>query len=257
MNRRTNHRKHRGVRRRRSRRRLMLTVRKVRDFAFMIFTVFAVMHIFNTYANTKDITTKVAEVNETANVEEQKIFTPVIKLARLNIETAYAAEPEEIEEEIIEPSIPEKYSNIPLEDSLKEYIYDTAIESDIPPEILFSIAWKESNFNIDSISATNDYGLFQINQINFNNLAANMNMDYQSFSNNIDDPYLNTKCAVKIITDCKDKYNNDNWHQVLMRYNMGPAGAERNMQNGMYSSNYSRRIIDHAVTEYGLVNISL
>lgn len=256
MNRRANRRKHRGVRRRRSRRRLMTTVRKVRDFAFMIFTVFALMHIFNTYANPIDYK-KETVITENTDTEEQKTFTPVIKLARVNIETAYAAEPEEIEEEIIEPTIPEKYLNIPLEDSLKEYIYNTAIESDIPPEILFSIAWKESNFNIDSISATNDYGLFQINQINFNSLAAIMNMDYQSFSNNIDDPYLNTKCAVKIITDCKDKYNNDDWHQVLMRYNMGPVGAERNMQNGMYSSNYSRRIIDHAVTEYGLDNISL
>lgn len=153
--------------------------------------------------------------------------------------------------------LPDKYSEIPLDEDLKEYIYLCAIDNDIPPEILFSMAWKESSYNPDKVSKSNDHGLFQINICNFERLSRHYGYSYDDFCNRIYDPYVNTDCAIYILNEYRTNYTNDNWHHVLMRYNMGPSNTDKAFAQGIYSSQYSNDVINHAVDTFGLDNIVL
>ena len=42
------------------------------------------------------------------------------------------------------------------------------------------------------------------------------------------------------------KANNKNWHKALMAYNGGQAYANRRVKNGIYSSEYSRNVMERA-----------
>ena len=154
-------------------------------------------------------------------------------------------------------NLPDKYNSVPLSEDLKNYIYNSAKEAGIPAEIMFAMAWKESTFNPNAKSGTSDHGLFQINTCNFARLAKEFGYTYSEFCEKIYDPYVNTDCSIYILKEYKNNYKNDNWHHLLMRYNMGPGGAAKNFKNGVYSSKYSRAIIDYAATNFGLGDISI
>ena len=149
------------------------------------------------------------------------------------------------------------YDYIPLDNELKEYIYWSAVDAGIPPEILFSLAWKESLFKPHVVSKTNDHGLFQMNVINFPRFAKIYGCSEDEFAEMIYDPYISTDCAVRILTELRDNYSNDDWHQVLMRYNLGPTGASRKFKKGIYSTSYTRSIMEYAETKFGFTDIML
>ena len=146
-------------------------------------------------------------------------------------------------------AIPAMYSYISLDDNLKSYIIEKATAASIPSEVMFAMAWKESSFNPNAKSATNDHGLFQINEVNFSRLAEHFGLS--DVYTQIYDPYINTDCAIYILSECKNNYYNDNWHSVLMRYNQGPGGAQNSFNSGVYSSNYSRGILQYAAENFG------
>jgi len=154
-------------------------------------------------------------------------------------------------------SLPSKFAAIPLSDDLKNYIYTSAIEANIPAEIMFSMAWKESTFNPNAKSETNDHGLFQINECNFERLATEFGYTYKEMCKKIYDPYVNTDCSIYIIKEYRDNYHNDNWHHVLMRYNMGPNKANALFKSGVYSSNYSRAIVSYAQNNFNISDIDV
>ena len=147
------------------------------------------------------------------------------------------------------------YRIIPLDKELKEYIYDSATEANIPPEVLFSLIWKESTFNADAKSTTNDHGLCQINEINFKELSKKFGYTEEEFKQEIYNPYTNVDSAIYLLSQYRDNYNNDNWHHVLMRYNLGPSGANKFFKSGTYSTEYSRAILDYAEECFNFIDI--
>ena len=122
----------------------------------------------------------------------------------------------------------------------------------------FAMAKKESNFNPSSVSGSQDYGLFQINIRNFNSLAGEIGLTYDQLCQYIYDPYISTDCAIRILLRYSDpsKYTTTDWHQVLMRYNKGPAGAQKLFDQGIYTIDYSEKIIGFAQDLYGLTDSS-
>lgn len=179
------------------------------------------------------VTNNTIPINQEPNTKEQPSEQPV----------------EEIPEEI------DEYPNIPLDKDLKNYIVAKCNDAGIPPEILFAMAWKESNYTPTAKSSTNDYGLLQINKCNFDNLANALNID--NICEDIYNPYINVDCSIYILKDILNNYTNTDWHQVLMRYNMGPGGAAKCFNQGKFSSEYSRAIIDYAQNVLGLTDITL
>ena len=151
----------------------------------------------------------------------------------------------------------EKFKDVPLDSELKAYIYNKAIENDIPPEIMFALSWRETCYDTQAISEWNDYGLFQINEINFAYLASIYKCSIDEFYIKILDPYVNTECSIIFLTDFRDNYGTQNWHHVLMRYNLGAVGAQEQFDNGRFSTSYSRDIVKYAQETFGLSSIDI
>lgn len=130
--------------------------------------------------------------------------------------------------------------NVPMDESLQEYTYWMADAYDIDFTFLMGLIRNESNFQADVISATNDYGLMQINQNNHEWLTNAVGVtDFL-------DPYQNIQAGVYILNTLFEKY--DDPHMVLMAYNMGEGGASKLWDQGVYQSKYSQRVIGYQET---------
>jgi soluble lytic murein transglycosylase-like protein len=97
-------------------------------------------------------------------------------------------------------------------------------------------------FNINR-NGTTDHGLMQINSCNHEWLSEELGItDFY-------EPSQNIKAGVYILSLLTAKY--DSLHRVLMSYNMGEFRTRELWQQGIYSSRYSRRIMDklHKIKE--------
>lgn len=141
----------------------------------------------------------------------------------------------------------EKFSDIvPLKGDIVERLAILSEDFDIPMEILLSIAAVESSYKPDVISSDgNDFGLFQINRINFKRFGLD--------KNSVMDPTVNATTACCILVEIQDTGSFTGWHQILMAYNMGQNGAKKAMANGHGSSEYSRKVLDYASKTFGYI----
>lgn len=123
-----------------------------------------------------------------------------------------------------------------------EYMRYVGKINNIPGEILEGIAYHESNFVFDAVSKTNDHGMMQINQCNFKMLHEYEIYDFYN-------PYESVDAAIIIINKTREsmpsRYQND-WHKILMAYNMGLGTAQEKWSSGQSSSTYSRSILNYA-----------
>lgn len=139
-----------------------------------------------------------------------------------------------------EPSAAVPLYDIPLSVELQEYTYSLCEQYGIAEhyEVILGMIRTESNFNANAISSTGDYGLMQINVCNHNWLKQELGIV------DIMDAKENIECGVYLISGLVDDYTYIN--QALMAYNMGPAGAASLWREGIYSSSYSRKVLDSA-----------
>jgi soluble lytic murein transglycosylase-like protein len=91
----------------------------------------------------------------------------------------------------------------------------------------------ESTFRPNVVSATDDYGLMQINKCNHNELEKQYGIT------NILDPYQNVRSGIILLSK---NYNGD-LHKSLMAYNLGTGGAKRLWNKGIYETSYSRKVL--------------
>ena len=139
-------------------------------------------------------------------------------------EICAAEQTEVIEEQGFEPW------DIPLSDDLQQYIYSLCEEYNISYAMVVAMIDVESNFNSKAVSSTNDYGLMQINAINHKE-----NTDYL-------DPYDNVEQGIKALHRLAKKYNEADL--VLMCWNCGETGAKKLWKQGIYSTEYSEKVIE-------------
>lgn len=138
---------------------------------------------------------------------------------------------------------------IPLEDDLQRYAYTKCLEYDIDYAVLLGLMRHESQFTPSAISASNDYGLCQINKTNHDWMREVFGSDWDPM-----DPYDSINAATYMLNNIKENYSYANtYHTLLMCYNMGPSGAKKCIDNGDYSSSYSRTVMGYA-EEYGYTN---
>ena len=129
--------------------------------------------------------------------------------------------------------------DIPLDAGLQKYTFYTCVEYGIEKhyELVLAIMWRESNFDTNAVSSTNDYGIMQINACNHKALKKKLKFV------DIMEPENNIEAGIYLISRMLKKYDR---HEALMAYNMGEAGARRQWRRGNYTSRYSRDIIDKA-----------
>jgi len=195
---------------------------------FIIFTATGVYIANSNLQNDNIILTNNNECDTINIAEEENIYEPV-KTTIPEIEFTL-----EEEEEII----PEY--DIPLDKDIQKYLYDKCKEYNVPYDLALGVIKVESNFNPSLIhknsNGSRDYGLFQINTINHKWLSEELGIT--DFLNQ----YQNIDAGVYMLSQLLKKYDDE--HIVLMSYNMGERAAKNLVDRGIYSSRYSRKVIE-------------
>lgn len=133
----------------------------------------------------------------------------------------------------------------PLDENVQLYLMEKADEYELPFELLMSLIYQESSYRYDAVSPDGSYGLMQVRYTNHQWLNEELGLtDFY-------DPYQNIDGGVFILDHYRENYNPENYHQLLMMYNAGPTSARKSFNNGMYSSKYSRSIMNRAI-EFGM-----
>lgn len=104
----------------------------------------------------------------------------------------------------------------------------------VPYALALAVADHESRFDPDAKSSTNDFGLMQINSINFEWLKEK-GIDPLTYEGNIE-------AGVLMLSKSLDCYGEI--ELALMAYNCGDTGAKRLWDAGTYSTEYSRSVME-------------
>lgn len=138
----------------------------------------------------------------------------------------------------VKASTPPHYLDVPVDKDLQDYIWSLCCAYDIEEHyvLIYAMMYRESSFRSDVISASNDYGIMQINTCNHERLSKLLGI------NNFLDPYQNVCAGIYIIANLIHKYGNVN--DALMAYNMGDGGAAALWQHGIHTTAYVERILD-------------
>ena len=126
------------------------------------------------------------------------------------------------------------YYDCPLSKDLQDHIRTLCSQNDVPMDLVIAQIQVESGFRADCISATNDYGLMQINKINHKWLSEQYGItDFL-------DPYQNVLCGIKILSG--HLKNCGSLEKALMSYNMGSGGADNLWKQGIHTTNYVQKV---------------
>ena len=128
------------------------------------------------------------------------------------------------------------YFDVPLSHSLQNYIYEICADEEVPVTLVMAMIDHDPPPHPEAVSDTEDYGLMQINKINYDQLAKNYRCT------DMLNPYQNVFCGVKVLSSYLKKYDND-YAKALMAYNMGEYGAEKAWSNGITSTDYTVSVI--------------
>lgn len=124
--------------------------------------------------------------------------------------------------------------NVPMGRDMQEFVFYLCTAYKMDFTFVMAVIDQESGFRIDTISETNDYGLMQINECNFEMLTATFGIT------NFLEPYSNIRGGVWMLNQLFKKYQTP--EKVLMAYNMGEHGAAALWERGIYETAYTRAI---------------
>lgn len=117
---------------------------------------------------------------------------------------------------------------------LQNIMQEKCKEYGVPYALALALADQETRFDPDAVSSTNDYGLMQINSINFEWLKEK-GIDPLTYEGNIE-------AGVLILSEAINRYGD--YGLALMAYNCGDTGAKRLWDAGTYSTKYSREVLE-------------
>lgn len=166
------------------------------------------------------------------------IITIIVTNKIYALTIAPANKPIEVETQIVETKVEvlktQIYYNVPLDMELQDYIREECIDAELDMELVLAIMKVESDFNPKVISCTGDFGLMQVNKINFEEIERELGLT------NMLDPYQGAKAGIYLLSKLKW---NESEHQMLMAYNIGVAGAQKLWEQGIYETDYSKKVL--------------
>lgn len=127
--------------------------------------------------------------------------------------------------------------NCKLDKETQQFTFYLCKGYDIDWTLVMALMQKESSFRSDVISATDDYGLMQINKCNHKWLT-----DIIGVTNYLDKEQ-NIRAGVFVLRKLFEEYTDPNL--VLMAYNMGADGAETLWNKGIYTTPYVDDILTY------------
>ena len=123
--------------------------------------------------------------------------------------------------------------DMPEEDQI--IVFEIATENDIAFTLVMALIGCESEFDKNVYSSTGDSGYMQINDCNIEEMK---NRGFEDMFDTAD----NVGAGVSILRELYDTYGNET-ERVLMAYNMGAGNASKLWDQGIVSSEYSRKIV--------------
>lgn len=120
------------------------------------------------------------------------------------------------------------------------YINDYSLFYEVDSDLIRAVIGGESGGDIQAFNTndngTVDKGLMQINSCNYDWLREELGItDFM-------DPRQNIQCGVFMIADLMDRHTEV--HDILMCYNMGERTVRELHRKGIYSSKYSRKVVE-------------
>ena len=125
---------------------------------------------------------------------------------------------------------------VPMDAELQKHVYQVAEEYGLDWTLLMAIIQKESRFDPYAKSDSGDYGLMQINHINHGWLSVETGV------HDFLDPRENVRAGAYMLSQLMSRYQDP--QMALMAYNMGESGASWYWNQGIYTSAYSREVIN-------------
>lgn len=153
-------------------------------------------------------------------------------------ETVLTLETEAETEKEVETS---EIKNVPIQTEYDDIIAEVAEKYGVSAALIKAIIKTESNFNPNLTSRTNDYGLMQINACNVSWLQDELGIT------DLFDPAQNIESGVYILSRFLKRYS---LADALMAYNCGEGGAKRLWEQGVHSTNYTRKVLKN-LNEFG------
>jgi len=127
--------------------------------------------------------------------------------------------------------------DVPMDEDLQEFIFYLSAGYNIDFTLVMAMIQQESGFQADVISGSNDYGLMQINKINHPYITETLGItDFL-------EPYNNVRSGMFILRKLFEKYETP--EKALMAYNMGETGASRLWEQGIFETNYSKKVLQY------------
>lgn len=150
--------------------------------------------------------------------------------------TAYYIHPKTMELTTTPETVakPTGVPGVSLDYKLQRAMYDYCQEYNVPFALALAVAEKESNFNPDATSKTDDHGLMQINACNFDYLRKK-GIEPTTYEGNIE-------AGILLLSENLELYGKEDL--AVMAYNCGRTGAKRLWAAGTYSTEYSRAVME-------------
>lgn len=169
-------------------------------------------------------TSKVEEIlQESSNMEEVN-----------NIDSLYFVDLE-INEVWKVSSTGMTYVDCSLDHIIQDYAFYMCQKYGLEFEMIMAQMKVESDYQIDLISETNDYGLMQINIQNHEWLSVELGItDFL-------DPYQSIKAGTYVMSLMLDRCNGD-YDKALASYNMGYSRANYLWGKGETETNYTKKV---------------
>ncbi len=175
----------------------------------------------------KNTPSKTTESSTSSVVETQK---ETDKLVDTNKPIVTPTESQSAKEEVV------FYYNVPLSHDLQDHIRTLCNEYEVPMELVIAVVDIESSFRPTVISVSDDYGYMQINKINHEELSEILGItDFL-------DPYENLQAGIYFLGGHLQRTDGD-IVKALMRYNNGPTGALQLWNEGIYSTEYTQKVM--------------
>lgn len=122
-----------------------------------------------------------------------------------------------------------------IEEAIDEYSKEYEVDADLVRAIISCESGGKVKAKGYNKNGTSDHGLMQINSCNHEWLKKELGItDFYDINQNI-------HCGVFMIADLMDRHND--LHTVLMAYNMGEKRTRELQAKGIYSSEYSRKVM--------------
>ena len=132
------------------------------------------------------------------------------------------------------------YKSVPFTARFQKWIDNKCKAYGISTNVVMGVIETESNFTIKAMGDNGEaYGLMQVQKKWHKKRMQKVN------AVNLLNCYDNVHVGIDYLAELY-KANNKNWHKALMAYNGGQAYANRRVKNGIYSSEYSRNVMERA-----------